>query len=217
MLQSFETSNETHVLEKRDVGASPCRSERGLMIETSRLQIIPCELSHFEAMLHDERRLASLLQVEIAADWLGFPAAREAMRPSYEFLKSHPSAHGWWTHLFIHKADRTLIGLGGFKGEANAEGMVEIGYTVAPAYRRRGLALEAARGMIDYAFSHAQVERVDAHTLPERNASTGVLEKAGMKFVGAVQDPEDGEVWRWSLHREDERAVSTVDGRMEAT
>lgn len=175
------------------------------MIETSRLQLIPCELSHFEAIVHDEPGLASLLQVELADEWLGFPAAREAMQPAYEYLKSHPSVLGWWTYLFIHKADRTLIGLGGFKGEVGEEGMVEIGYEIAPAYRRRGLALEAAHGMIEYAFIHPQIKRVDAHTLPELNASTGVLEKVGMKHVGTVQDPADGEIWQWSLSREDYR------------
>lgn len=171
------------------------------MIETSRLQLVPCELSHFEAIIHDEARLATLLQVKLAPEWLGFPAAREAMQPAYEYLKSHPSALGWWTYLFIHKADHTLIGLGGFKGEVNEEGMVEIGYEIAPAYRRRGLALEAARGMIEFAFAHSEIKRVDAHTLPERNASTGVLEKVGMKHVRTVHDPDDGEIWQWSLDR----------------
>jgi [ribosomal protein S5]-alanine N-acetyltransferase len=177
------------------------------MIETARLRLIPCELEHFEAMLRDERELARLLKVSLADDWLGFEAAREAMPPSYEYLKSHPSASGWWTHLFIHTADRTLIGLGGFKGEADADGMVEIGYSIAPAYRRRGLATEASNGMIAYAFSHPHVTRVDARTLPERNPSTQILQKVGMKLVGPVQDPDDGEVWHWSLKREEYEAV----------
>jgi RimJ/RimL family protein N-acetyltransferase len=57
--------------------------------------------------------------------------------------------------------------------------------------------------MIKYAFAHPEVGRVDAHTLPERNASTGVLDKVGLKFMGTVHDPQDGEVWHWSLSRED--------------
>jgi len=172
------------------------------MIETLRLQLIPCELSHFEALINDESQLAASLQVVIDPEWLGFDAAREAMQPAHDYLEAHPSALGWWTYLFIHKPDRTLIGLGGFKGEVNEEGMVEIGYAIAPSYRRRGLASEAALGMIDYSFALPQVKRVDAHTLPERNASTGVLEKVGMKHLGAVIDPDDGEVWHWSLSRE---------------
>ena len=172
------------------------------MIETDNLRLIPCGLTHFEAMLRDERELAALLGVEPADDWLGFSAAKEAMPPAYEYLRAHPSTFGWWTYLFVHRADKTLIGVGGFKGEADAGGAVEIGYSIAPGYRGRGLAAEAARGMIEYAFSHPHVKRVVAHTLPERNASTRVLEKVGMKFVGAVEDPDDGEVWRWSLSRE---------------
>lgn len=173
------------------------------MIETDNLRLIPCSLTHFGAMLRDESELAALLGVGLAEDWLGFSAAKEAMPPAYEYLRAHPSAFGWWTYLFVHRADNTLIGVGGFKGEADEGGAVEIGYSIAPAYRRRGLAAEAARGMIEYAFSHPHVKRVVAHTLPERSASTRVLEKVGMKFVGTVQDPEDGEVWRWSLSRED--------------
>jgi [ribosomal protein S5]-alanine N-acetyltransferase len=173
------------------------------MIETLRLELMPCELPHFEAIIDDEQKLASMLQVTLAEDWLGFAAAREAMQPSYEYLKAHPLALGWWTYLFIHRADRVLIGLGGFKGPADEEGMVEIGYAIAPAYRRRGLAVEASHGMITYAFSHPEIKRVQAHTLAERNASTRVLERVGMKHVGTVHDPDDGEVWRWSLNRED--------------
>ncbi len=173
------------------------------MIETERLQLIPCNLTHFEAILNDQQQLESLLQVKLADEWLGFEAAQEAMRPSYEHLKAHPEIFGWWTYLFVHKPDRTLVGLGGFKGPVNGEGMVELGYAIAPAYRRRELATEAVRGMLKYAFAHPKIRQVDAHTLPEKNASTGVLEKVGMKFVASVQDPQDGEVWRWSMSREE--------------
>lgn len=173
------------------------------MIKTERLKLIPCELKHFAAMLEDEQQLAELLGVSLAEDWLSFEAAQQAMPYSYEYLKAHPSALGWWTYLFVHVADNALIGLGGFKGEADARGMVEIGYSIAPGYRRRGLATEAARSLIDYAFAHPHVTCVDAETLPERNPSTLVLQKVGMKHVGSAQDPDEGEVWHWSLKRDD--------------
>ena len=175
------------------------------MIETERLQLIPCQLHHFEAILNDQQKLASILQVKLADDWIGFDAAQEAMQPSYQHLKSHPEILGWWTYLFVHKPDQTLIGLGGFKGPVNDDGMIELGYAIAPDYQRRGLATEATRGLIQYAFAHPEIKCVDAHTLPAKNASTGVLEKVGMKFVGAVNDPDDGEVWHWSLSRDDYR------------
>jgi [ribosomal protein S5]-alanine N-acetyltransferase len=144
-----------------------------------------------------------MLDVRLDDDWLGFEAAREAMPHSYEYLKSHPSALGWWMYLLVHSADRALIGLVGYKGVPDERGMVEIGYSLSSRYRLRGLATEAARALIDHAFSHPQVLRVDAHTLPERNGSVRVLEKLGMKYAGTVHDPEDGEVWHWTLSRDD--------------
>jgi RimJ/RimL family protein N-acetyltransferase len=173
------------------------------MIESVRLQLIPCELKHFEAILGDEQALASMLGVSIDDDWLGFEAAKEAMQPSYEYLKAHPDALGWWMYLLIHSADRKLIGLVGYKGRPDEAGMVEIGYSLSTRYRLRGLATEAARSLVDHAFSYPEIKRVIAHTLPERNGSVRVLEKLGMKLVGTVIDPDDGEVWHWSLGRDD--------------
>ena len=61
-------------------------------------------------------------------------------------------------------------------------------------------------------FSHEHVKRVDAHTLAEPNASVRVLEKAGMEFAGAMEDPDVGEVWHWSVSKEGYRR-----GRSEAS
>ena len=85
--------------------------------------------------------------------------------------------------------------------------MVEFGYAVVPAHRGHGLPTEAARGLVDHTFSHAHITRVDAHTLAERNASTRVLEKVGIKRVGTVPDPDLGEVWHWSLSGEGYRKL----------
>jgi ribosomal-protein-alanine N-acetyltransferase len=111
----------------------------------------------------------------------------------------------WWTYFFIHARDKVLLGLGGYKGKADESGMVEIGYAIIPSYRGRGLATEAAQGLLDYAFTHPHIERVDGQTLPERNGSTRVLEKVGMTQVGTVDDPDVGAVWHWSLNRVDYR------------
>jgi RimJ/RimL family protein N-acetyltransferase len=54
--------------------------------------------------------------------------------------------------------------------------------------------------MVAEAFADERVEAVVAHTLPERNASTRVLTKAGFRYAGEVDD--GGTVtWRFSLVR----------------
>ncbi len=82
-------------------------------------------------------------------------------------------------------------------------GTIEIGYEIAAEYWNRGLATEAAQGMVDYAFSHEEVRAVIAHTLAQRNASNRVLQKVGMKFIAEVDDPEEGKIWRWQISRDE--------------
>jgi [ribosomal protein S5]-alanine N-acetyltransferase len=54
--------------------------------------------------------------------------------------------------------------------------------------------------MLAEAFEHDEVTRVIAHTLPERNASNRVLEKAEFAYDGEAR--EGGElVWRFSHAR----------------
>lgn len=176
------------------------------MIETANLKLVPCELSYFEALLRDKRELEKILGVRVPDGWPHFPAA---MPMDYKYLKREPSLLGWWTYLFIHTKEHALIGSGGFKGRADDTGMVEIGYEIAPEFRRRGLATEAARALTEYAFSHAHVRMVDAHTLAERNASVKALEKVGMRYMGAVSDPDMGEIWHWRVRREEYEDAQT--------
>jgi RimJ/RimL family protein N-acetyltransferase len=169
------------------------------MIKTERLTLIACKQEHFDAFERNENELAEMLDVELADGWLVFP---EVISYSREFLKNNPDAANWWMYFFIHSADRKLIGNGGFKGKPDDAGTVEIGYAVAPAYRGKGLATEAAQGLIDFAFSNAQIQTIQAHTLAEENESVKVLRKVGMEFVKEFNDPEDGDIRQWQLKRE---------------
>jgi RimJ/RimL family protein N-acetyltransferase len=91
----------------------------------------------------------------------------------------------------------TVVGWGGFKGPP-VDGVVELGYSIAPAFRRRGIAGEAVRQMLREAFSAGDVRAVIAHTLAQPGPSTKVLEKTGFVHDGEVMDPKDGLLWRWS-------------------
>jgi len=104
-----------------------------------------------------------------------------------------------WQFGFVVLEERTgvAVGMAGFKGPPDDQGTVEIAYGIAPTYRGRGYATQAAKGLVEFASGNDRVRRIRAHTLPERNASTSVLTKLGFEFLGAVEDPEDGVVWRW--------------------
>ena len=83
--------------------------------------------------------------------------------------------------------------------QGGTEGSVEIGYEISEKYRGQGLATEAARAWLDFALQHAEVSKVQAHTLAEENPSVAVLRKLGFQFAEALTDPDDGDLWRWEI------------------
>ena len=93
-----------------------------------------------------------------------------------------------------------IIGSAGFTGAPSA-GAVEIGYSIAPAFRSQGFAREAAARLVEQAFMDTRVNRVLAHTLAVENASVAILRRLGFIFVCDVTHPDDGALWRWELAR----------------
>ncbi len=102
-------------------------------------------------------------------------------------------------YFVVDEDTREVVGSCAFKGPPTDEGVVEIAYFTYPGSEGRGYATEMARKLVELASGSAEVRRIIAHTLPETNASTRVLQKVGMTFDREVMDPEDGLVWRWQI------------------
>jgi [ribosomal protein S5]-alanine N-acetyltransferase len=105
----------------------------------------------------------------------------------------------WGGYFAIDDTTNELVGSCAFKAPPNSEGLTEIAYFTYPGFEGRGYATLMAGRLVELAKTSSQVHRVIAHTLPETNASTRVLEKVGMHFAGEVIEPDDGRVWRWEL------------------
>lgn len=151
-------------------------------LATARLRLV---LQSTEETLARIRTMSPADQAEVSPDWL----AR---------LSAAPSADPW-THGFavVLKTSGAVIGSCGYKGPPGADGVVEIAYGVDAEHQGRGYATEAAEALVRHAFESPLVGLVCAHTRPEENASTRVLTRCGFRWVGEVNDPEDGRVWRW--------------------
>lgn len=166
------------------------------MIQTSRLSLIDCDLDIWEAVLQGNNFLSQVLGVNVPKNW---SENTDAFPMFVEMVKQNPDLIVWGGKLIIYKPDNLLIGSCGYKGKPSPEGMVEIGYEIKVSHRGKGLATEAARALVDFAFNDPTVTLVIAHTLPQGSASTSVLSKLGFKCVGTDDDPDEGEVWRWEL------------------
>lgn len=164
-----------------------------------RLKLVDGTLALLTAAIADEKSLGALLGVLVAEGWVGFPEALPVLRAAYE---EDPGVHAWGSLFFIEPQARALVGFGGFKGPPSTEGVVEIGYAIAPAFQGQGLATDAATQMVERAFAQPTVRAVDAHTLGAANPSTRVLEKSGFRRIAELDDPNDGPIWQWRRARE---------------
>ena len=115
----------------------------------------------------------------------------------------------WGGYLAVDGTTRQYVGSCCYKSSPDDDGIVEIAYFTYPAFEGRGYATAMANKLIQLASSSPQVRQILAHTLPQKNASTRVLEKANMSLVGEVVDPEDGKVWLWQTRVENDRTFRT--------
>lgn len=69
---------------------------------------------------------------------------------------------------------------------------VDIGYAFLPEFWFKGYALEAAAGVMSYAFESLRLRRILAITNPDNQPSIRVLEKLGFQFQRLIKMGEDG-------------------------
>jgi RimJ/RimL family protein N-acetyltransferase len=154
------------------------------------VRVEPVKPEWMEALAESDETFTRRFGIEVVPGWVGFPEALPfALREARE-----GGAGEWGSHLFFDD-DGALVGFGGWKGPP-VEGVAELGYAVSPARQGRGIATAVVCELIDRAHA-AGVRVVCAHTMPERSASTTVLERSGFAFTGPVDDENDGTVWRW--------------------
>jgi RimJ/RimL family protein N-acetyltransferase len=168
-------------------------------IETENLLIIACDQKILELAILGNQPLSDYIQATVPDDWTEFGA--RALQHSLDKLKSSENEKNWWSYLPIHKADNLLIGLCGYKGQPDENGMVEFGYEIKTDYRNKGLATELAKALVSNAFDFEQIKYIQAHTLGATNASTKVLLKCGFQKIDEVANKELGTLWKWQLIR----------------
>lgn len=117
----------------------------------------------------------------VAGSWWGYRA---------DLLDAHPDDP--WSAVRLLVRDSTVVGNAGFHGPPDADGMVEVGYTVLPAYRRRGVARAALATLTTQARRAPEVRMLRATVAPDNEASLGLVRSAGLVQVGEQWDDEDG-------------------------
>jgi RimJ/RimL family protein N-acetyltransferase len=112
----------------------------------------------------------------------GGALSREQAWRSLGYLLGHWEIRGFGLWAVEEKASGALVGRVGLYRPEGWPGL-EVGWLVDRARWGEGIATEAARASLDYAFEHLAPDRVIRVILPENTASIRVAEKLGERCV----------------------------------
>lgn len=107
-------------------------------------------------------------------------------------MAADPGHARWMTRQAIVGDQGLVVGHAGFHGPPDSAGMVEIGYSVAPEFRRQGYARSALAELLRRAAAEPAVTTVRAAISPDNTASLATISGFGFVEVGEQWDEEDG-------------------------
>jgi RimJ/RimL family protein N-acetyltransferase len=107
-----------------------------------------------------------------------------------EQVRRDPTAADWIARAAV--IEDAVVGHAGFHGPPDDSGMVEVAYSVDPAFRRRGYATAMLEAAIAWASADPAVRTVRASISPDNVASLATLRPFGFVAAGEQWDEEDG-------------------------
>jgi RimJ/RimL family protein N-acetyltransferase len=156
-------------------------------IRTARLDLVPLQVEHAEQMA------TVLSDLELHRFIGGAPEDSRTLHSRYRRLVagSPDPAVSWCNWVIGLRDDGRLVGT--VQATITAS-IAEIAWVVGTPWQRRGIATEAAQGLVAWLVRRS-VHTVIAHIHPEHHASAAVATAAGLS---PTEHRHDGEV-RWEL------------------
>jgi RimJ/RimL family protein N-acetyltransferase len=152
------------------------------MISTPRLDLLPLQVGHAEEM-------AGVLADPALHTFIGgTPYTPDALRARYERLVagSPDPAEQWLNWVISLRDEARLVGT---VQATIADRSAEIAWVVGTPWQGRGIAGEAARGLVAW-LATQPVHTVVAHIHPDHHASAAVATSAGLTATDVWQDDE---------------------------
>ena len=166
-------------------------------IRTERLELLAFTPEVIEALVaRDGDRAAELLGATVPGDWPDRHDER-FLHLRLGQLRAHADLQEWSVRGVVLVSESALVGHIGFHGPPGVNALrradgVEVGYSIFPAFRRRGIATEAVGGLMQWAREAHDIRAFVASVSPQNDASLGVVGKLGFEHVGEHWDDEDG-------------------------
>jgi RimJ/RimL family protein N-acetyltransferase len=164
----------------------------GDQLDGPRVRIVHLDGRVFRALAEGDLATANAASPVPLSAYLAGPESRGLWARRLGQFEEDPTTAGWVTGIIWDEHRRRAVGRAGFHGPPDAEGMVEIGYAVDPAYRRRGYARAALEALLARAGREPAVRRVRVSIRPDNEASYRLAVQYGFVEVGQQWDEEDG-------------------------
>jgi len=154
-------------------------------LATARLSLVPCEDKHVDG-LH-----ALNADPEVMRYISGRAETRDETVAMVDRVKQRwvEFGYSWWS--FIDRETGEIVGAGALQNLRRAATAapdpacpLEIGWRLRRDHWHRGLATEAARAIVGFAFETIRAEELYAVCDPDNLASASVMKRLGMQDVG---------------------------------
>jgi RimJ/RimL family protein N-acetyltransferase len=156
------------------------------------VRIVQLPAAAFRALADGDLEAANTASPWPLTQYFVSPEWRGTWRMRSEQVGQDPASSAWVTGVIWDEQKQVAVGRAGYHGPPDDSGMVEIGYAVDPAYRRRGYARAALEALLQRAAHEPQVKVVRVTISPDNTASYALASQYGVAKVGEQWDEEDG-------------------------
>jgi ribosomal-protein-alanine N-acetyltransferase len=167
-------------------------------IVSERVELVSLTGAFLRASLAgDVQEAARQFGWQVPSDWPGGFAG--LLRRRLEQIEADPSVEPWLLRAIVSRAHGAVVGHIGFHSAPRAEYLrefspeaVEFGYTVYPAFRRRGYAREACIALMRWAREEHGVTKFVVSIRPDNVPSQNLARQLGFVRIGSHVDEVDG-------------------------
>lgn len=156
------------------------------------VDIVQLDAAALRALADGDQAAAERTSPVPLSPYLAGPDCRRVWQVRAGQVAGDPSSGAWITGIVWDPERRLAVGRAGYHGPPDAEGMVEVGYSIDPRYRRQGYARSALRALIARAAADPGVRTFRASVAPGNVASRDLVLAHGLTAVGQQEDDEDG-------------------------
>ena len=156
------------------------------------VRIVHLPAAAFRALADGDLAAANAASPVPLTEYFVGPDWRGTWRRRSEQVDRDPASAAWVTGVIWDEREQVAVGRAGYHGPPDDAGMVEIGYAVDPAYRRRGYARAALEALLHRAAQEPRVRTVRVTISPDNAASYALAAQYGFAKVGEQWDEEDG-------------------------